>query len=147
MPFINIYLHVIWSTKNRAKIITKELKPLLIEHIKSNAIKKEIFIDRINCVIDHIHLIISLGSDQTIGKVVQLLKGESSFWVNKNKLVKGKFEWQDDYIAVSISKSILDKVRQYIDNQEEHHRIKSYMEEVEEFRKKYRFEDLGYRAE
>jgi len=112
MPFINIYLHVIWSTKNRAKIITKELKPLLIEHIKSNALKKEIFIDRINCVIDHIHLIISLRSDQTIGKVVQLLKGESSFWVNKNKLVKSKFEWQDDYIAVSISKSILDKVRQ-----------------------------------
>ncbi|WP_337872597.1 IS200/IS605 family transposase [Ignavibacterium sp.] len=142
MPFINIYLHVIWSTKNRSKIITRELKPLLIEHIKSNAFLKGIFIDRINCVMDHIHLIISLGSDQTIGKVVQLLKGESSFWINKNKLVKGKFEWQDDYIAVSISKSILDKVRKYVDNQEEHHRIKSYIEEVEEFRKKYGFEDL-----
>ncbi|WP_337866821.1 IS200/IS605 family transposase [Ignavibacterium sp.] len=142
MPFINIYLHVIWSTKNRSKIITRELKPLLIEHIKSNAFLKGIFIDRINCVMDHIHLIISLGSDQTIGKVVQLLKGESSFWINKNKLVKGKFEWQDDYIAVSISKSILDKLRKYVDNQEEHHRIKSYIEEVEEFRKKYGFEDL-----
>jgi len=88
-------------------------------------------------------LIISLGSDQTIGKVVQLIKGESSFWINKNKLLKGKFEWQDDYIAVSISKSILDKVRKYVDSQEEHHRIKSYVEEVEEFRKKYGFEDLG----
>jgi putative transposase len=143
MPFINIYLHVIWSTKNRSKIITKELKPLLIEHIKSNAIMKGIFIDRINCVMEHIHLIISLGSDQTIGKVVQLIKGESSFWINKNKLLKGKFEWQDDYIAVSISKSILDKVRKYVDSQEEHHRIKSYVEEVEEFRKKYGFEDLG----
>ncbi len=143
MPFINIYLHVIWSTKNRSKIITKELKPLLIDHIKSNAIMKGIFIDRINCVMEHIHVIISLGSDQTIGKVVQLLKGESSFWINKNKLLKGKFEWQDDYIAVSISKSILDKVRKYVDSQEEYHRIKSYVEEVEEFRKKYGFEDLG----
>ncbi|HSW56045.1 MAG TPA: transposase [Ignavibacteriaceae bacterium] len=122
--------------------MTSELKPLLIEHITSNAILKGIFIDRINCVMDHIHLIISLGSDQTVGKVVQLIKGESSFWINKNKLVKGKFEWQDDYIAVSISKSILDKVRKYVDNQEEHHRKKSYMEEVEEFRKKYGFEDL-----
>lgn len=91
---------------------------------------------------DHIHLIILLSGDQTIGKVVQLIKGESSFWIIKNKIVKGKFEWLDDYIAVSISKSILDKVRKYIDNQEEHHRIKSYMEEVEEFRKKYGFEDL-----
>ena len=143
MPFINIYLHVIWSTKNRSKIITRELKPLLIEHITSNAILKGIFIDRINCFMDHIHLIISFGNDQTVGKVVQLIKGESSFWINKNKLVKGKFEWQDDYIAVSISKSILDKVRKYVDNQEEHHRKKSYMEEVEEFRKKYGFEDLG----
>jgi REP element-mobilizing transposase RayT len=143
MPFINIYLHVIWSTKNRSKIITKELKPLLLEHIQSNAIMKGIFIDRINCVMDHIHLIISLGSDQTIGKVVQLIKGESSFWINKNKLIRGKFEWQDDYIAVSISKSILDKVRNYVDNQEEHHRTKSFIEEVEEFREKYGFVDLG----
>lgn len=142
MPYINVYLHVIWSTKNRAKIITKELKPILIEHIKTNAISKGIFILAINCVQDHIHLLISLGTDQTIGKLVQLIKGESSFWINKNKLLKTKFEWQDDYIAVSISKSILEKVKEYISNQEEHHRIKSFNEEVEEFRKKYGFEDL-----
>ena len=142
MPYINVYLHIIWSTKNRAKIITKELKPLLLEHIKINAIKKGIFIDRINCVMDHIHLIISLGSDQTIGKIVQLIKGESSHWVNKNKMTKGKFEWQDDYIAVSTSKSILDKIRKYIANQEEHHRVISFAEEVDEIRKKYRFKNL-----
>ncbi len=142
MPYINIYLHVIWSTKNRSKIITKELKPLLLEHIKSNARKKGIYIVEINCVSDHIHICISLGSDQTIGKIIQLIKGESSHWVNQNKLVPGKFEWQDDYIAVSVSKSILDTVRKYIANQEEHHRRKSFTEEVEEFRKKYGFEDL-----
>jgi len=142
MPYINIYLHVIWSTKNRSKIITKEIKPLLLEHIKSNAKKKGIFIDAVNCISDHIHFSISLGSDQAISKVVQLIKGESSHWVNENKLVKGKFEWQDDYIAVSVSKSILDKVRKYIANQEEHHRRKSFLEEVEEFRKKYGFVDL-----
>lgn len=142
MPYINVYLHIILSTKIRAKIITKELKPILIEHIKANAIAKGIFILAINCVQDHIHLLISLGTDQTISKIVQLIKGESSFWINQNKLLKGKFEWQDDYIAVSISKSILEKVKEYISNQEEHHRIKSFTEEVEEFRKKYGFEDL-----
>ena len=57
--------------------------------------------------------------------------------MNENRLVKGKFEWQDDYIAVSVSKSILDKVRKYIGDQEEHHRKKNFTEEVEEFRKKY----------
>lgn len=141
MPYINVYLHVIWSTKNRTKIITKELKPLLLEHIKSNAKKKEIYIVGINCVSDHIHICISLGSDQSIGIIVQLMKGESSHWVNQNKLVKGKFEWQDDYIAVSVSKSILDRVRKYIANQEEHHRKKSFSEEVEEFKMKYGFEE------
>lgn len=142
MPYLNIYLHIIWSTKNRTKIITKELKPLLLEHIKANAAAKGIFILAINCVQDHIHLLISLGADQTIGKVVQLIKGESSHWINRNNLIKGKFEWQDDYIAVSVSKSILEKIKSYISNQEEHHRIKSYSEEVEEFRKKYGFENL-----
>lgn len=142
MPYIKVFLHIIWSTKNRTKIITKELKPLLIEHIKTNARAKGIFLLAINCVQDHIHLLISLGTDQTIGKIVQLIKGESSFWINKNKLLKGKFEWQDDYIAVSVSNSILEKVKEYISNQEEHHRIKSFTEEVEEFRKKYGFEDL-----
>jgi putative transposase len=56
--------------------------------------------------------------------------------------LSGKFGWQDDYIAVSVSKSIIEKVKKYIENQEEHHRIKSYTEEVGEFRKKYGFEDL-----
>ena len=140
MPYINVYLHIIWATKNRSKIITKELKPLLLEHIKSNSRQKGIFIDSLNCVSDHVHFTISLGSNQTIGKIVQLIKGESSYWINKNKLTKGKFEWQDDYIAISISKSILDKVRKYIANQEEHHRKRSFSEEVDEFRKKYGFE-------
>ncbi|GIK60717.1 MAG: IS200/IS605 family transposase [Ignavibacteriota bacterium] len=143
MRFINIYLHVIWSTKNRSKIIAKGLKLILIQHIKSNAKEKEIFIDSINCTDDHIHLLISLGTDQTISKIVQLIKGESSQWVNKSQVIKGKFGWQDDYIALSVSKSILDKVRKHIDNQEEHHRIKSFLEELDEFKKKYGFENLN----
>lgn len=143
MPFINIYLHVIWSTKNRSKIIAKGLKLILIQHIKSNAKEKEIFIDSINCTDDHIHLLISLGTDQTISKIVQLIKGESSHWVNKSQVIKGKFGWQGDYIAISVSKSILDKVRKHIDNQEEHHRIKSFLEELDEFKKKYGFENLN----
>lgn len=143
MRFINIYLHVIWSTKNRSKIIAKGLKPILIQHIKSNAKEKGIFIDNINCTDDHIHLLISPGTDQTISKIVQLIKAESSHWVNKSQVIKGKFGWQGDYIAISVSKSILDKVRKHIDNQEEHHRIKSFLEELDEFKKKYGFENLN----
>jgi REP element-mobilizing transposase RayT len=92
-----------------------------------------------NCVSDHIHILLSLGREQSISKVVMLIKGESSNWVNKNNLIKGKFEWQDEYIAVSASESIIGKVRRYIYNQEEHHRKKSFEEEYKLFIKKYNF--------
>ncbi|MBA2762380.1 MAG: transposase, partial [Segetibacter sp.] len=82
--------------------------------IKENSIKKEIFIDTINCVSDHIHLLVSLGTEQTIAKTAMLIKGESSFWVNKQKLVKSTFEWQDEYIALSVSYFAVDKLRVYI---------------------------------
>ena len=96
--------------------INDKLKPLLLSHIKENSIKKEIFIDTINCVADHIHLLISLGTDQTISKVAQLIKGESSNWVNKQQIIQHKFEWRDDYFAVSINESMVEKVREYIRN-------------------------------
>jgi putative transposase len=140
MPYIKIIVHLIFSTKNREKIITKELKTKLLAHIKENSITKNIFIICLNCVNDHIHILISLGNDQTISKVAQLIKGESSFWINKNKLTSKKFEWQDDYIAVSVSESILDKVVAYINNQEEHHKRKTFADEYEEFVKKYGFD-------
>lgn len=92
MPYTKIWIHLIWSTKERTKIINKDLKSELLNHIKENARNKEIFIDTINCVSDHIHILLSLGRDQTISKVAMLLKGESSNWVNKIKLIKEKFE-------------------------------------------------------
>ena len=139
MPFTKIWIHIIWSTKNREKIITKELKRLLLKHIKENSVLKEIFIDTINCVNDHVHLLISLGREQSISKVVMLLKGESSNWVNKQNLIMGKFEWQDEYMAISVSESVVEKVRDYINSQEEHHRTKSFEEEYNLFIKKYNF--------
>ncbi len=139
MPFTKIWIRIIWSTKNREKIITKELKKVLLEHIIENAKLKGIFIKTINCVNDHVHLLISLGREQSISKVVMMIKGESSNWVNKNKLVNGKFEWQDEYIAVSVSESVVDKVFDYIKNQEEHHRNKSFEEEFNLFLEKYNF--------
>jgi REP element-mobilizing transposase RayT len=140
MPYTRVWLHLIWTTKNRDKIIGPELKPKLLQHIKENSIKKEIFIDTLNCVSDHIHLLISLGTEQTIAKVIQLIKGESSYWINSKKLISHKFEWQDDYIAVSVSESVVEKVRDYIKNQEEHHRSKSFEEEYELFMEKYGFQ-------
>ncbi|MBC6367968.1 transposase [Algoriphagus sp. AK58] len=141
MPFVKVYIHFVWSTKNRVPHLnSKELRVKVWNHIRENAQKKEIFVDFINGYSDHCHCLISLGVDQTIEKTVQLLKGESSFWINKNKLTKEKFEWQDEYFAVSVSESMLDKTRYYIKNQEEHHQKKTFQDEYDEFMAKYGFQ-------
>lgn len=146
MPYTKVYIHYIWSTKNRVHSIDKELKPLLLQHIKENSIKKEIFVDTLNCVSDHIHLLVSLGIEQTIAKTAMLIKGESSFWVNKQQLIKNKFEWQDEYIALSVSYSAIDKVRVYILNQEEHHKKKTLADEYNEFLIAHNFETILAKA-
>jgi REP element-mobilizing transposase RayT len=84
-----------------------------------------------NCVSDHIHLLVSLGKEQSISNIALLIKGESSFWVNKHVLIPQKFQWQEEYFAVSVGESGLDKVRKYIAAQEEHHRKKTFAEEYE----------------
>ncbi len=125
-------------------MLTKDIRRQVFEHIKANAKTKGIHADFVNGYADHVHCLISLNSDQCAAKVVQLLKGESSFWINKNQLTQDKFEWQDDYFAVSVSESGVNKVREYIKNQEEHHREKNFQEEYNEFIMKYDFAFLPY---
>ncbi len=132
MPYVRIWVHLVFSTKNREKLIFRELREKLIEHIKSNAKTKGIWIDSLNCTEDHVHVLISLGTEQSISKVAMLIKGESSYWINKNKLTRTKFEWQDEYFAISLSESLLKNVREYILNQENHHKKKSFSEEYTE---------------
>ncbi len=71
---------------------------------------------------------------------MHLMKGESSFWINRQKLMKYKFEWQDEYFAVSVSESQVNAVRSYIQNQEKHHYNKTFQEEYDTFIEKYGFQ-------
>ena len=83
MPFIKVYIHFVWSTKNRVPYLkTIDLRKAMWKHIKENAAKKDIFIDYVNGYNDHCHCLVSLGTEQTISKVMQLIKGESAFWFN-----------------------------------------------------------------
>jgi len=141
MPFIKVYIHFVWSTKNRFPFLaTKEIRATVWQHIKENAKEKDIFIDFVNGYSDHCHCLVSLNMDQTIQKTMQLIKGESSFWINKSKLIDRKFEWQDEYFAVSVSESMIKTVRNYIRNQEVHHGKLTFSEEYNEFIDKYGFE-------
>jgi len=105
MPWIKVWIHFVWSTKDHEPYLTEEIRQTVFQHIRENAKLKGIYIDYINGYVDHVHCLISLGADQTIEKVMQLIKGESSFWINKNNLTRFKFAWQDEYFAASVSPS------------------------------------------
>lgn len=139
MGYTKVWLHLVWATKKREPVLSKEIRSKLFSHIRENARSKNIYIDFVNGYVDHIHVLVSLNADQSIAKITQLIKGESSFWINKNKLTPQKFEWQDDYFAVSVSESGVNKVRDYIKNQEQHHAKKTFQQEYDEFIEKYGF--------
>jgi putative transposase len=137
MSFIKIWVHAVWSTYNREPWLTKDIRQIVFSHIKENAVKKNIHLDHINGYYEHVHCLLSLNADQNIATIANLLKGESSFWINQNGLTKTKFSWQDDYFAVSVSYSQIGLVRNYIQKQEEHHKNKTFQQEHEEFIRKY----------
>ena len=140
MPFVKVYIHFVWSTKNRFPFLNSvELRQQVWKHIRENAKSKGVFIDFINGYADHCHCLVSLGVDQSIQKVMQLIKGESSYWINKNQLTAQKFVWQDEYYAVSVSDSMIGNVREYIKNQEEHHKKKTFQQEYDGFILEYGF--------
>lgn len=139
MPFVSVNIHFVWSTKNRVPYLsTKEIREAMWKHIKQNGEEKGIYIDFVNGHQEHCHCLVSLGTEQTISKVMQLIKGESAFWFNKQNfklhpdLAGCKLEWQDEYFAVSVSESVKNKVREYIKNQEEHHKKKTFNQEYDE---------------
>ena len=78
MSWVRIWVHMVFSTKNREHYLQKEIREQLLLHIKDNASKKEIWLDDANGYIDHLHCLISLGREQTISSIAQLIKGESN---------------------------------------------------------------------
>lgn len=133
MSFVKIWVHLVFATKNREPLLKSDIRQEVYNHIIQNCKEKDIFLQAINGYHEHIHCLISLGKDQSTSKISQLIKGESSFWINKNNITENQFGWQDDYFAISVSESQVPKVIDYINNQETHHSKKSFNEEAEEF--------------
>jgi REP element-mobilizing transposase RayT len=139
MPFVRVWIHLVWSTKNREPMLRSNIRGKAFQHIRENAKEKKIHIDCINGAVDHVHALVLLSADRALSKMVQLIKGESSHWVNNNSLLPFHFEWQEEYFAVSVSESDVEAVRKYIKGQEEHHGKMTFGEEYDILMKKYRF--------
>jgi putative transposase len=132
-------IHAVWATKNRQPILQKPQRFDLYKHIVENAKSKGIVITEIGGYTEHIHCLFELPSELSIAKSMQLIKGEASFWANKQNLFPNKIEWAEDYFAASVSESNLPKVIAYIQGQEEHHKQTTFAQEFEKFISEYKF--------
>ena len=135
MSFVRIWVHVVFSTRDREPYFTSDIRRKLFEHIRRNCREKGIFLDSIGGWSEHLHLLISLGKEQNIAKVVMLIKGEAAHWLNTQGFFRGKFYWQDDYFAISVSESQLGDVRTYIERQEQHHQRSPFDRELDTLEK------------
>ena len=135
MPYVKVTIHAVWGTKRRELLIHKKIRPAVLDHIKENAKSKGIHIITINVQPEHVHCLFYLRADMALSNALNLIKGESSFWINKNRIIKSHFEWADEYYASSISDSDVSRVRNYIINQDEHHGRVSFTDEYDEYLK------------
>jgi len=138
--YLSIYIHYIFSTKNREEMILPEIRERLWEYMggiaRENKMKSMIF----GGVSDHAHGLISLPSTITVAKAIQLIKGGSSKWVSDTFPQLKDFTWQVGYGAFSVGVSYVDETIQYIKNQKAHHRKITFQEEFLAILKKHGIE-------
>jgi putative transposase len=131
--YSSLWVHLIWSTKNREPILISSLKHEVYKVINQIATDHEIYIDCINGVEDHVHLLVRMRTDQSVADIVKTIKGNS--WEYFKNDPEKYVTWQDGFAAFSVSPNELKRVRNYIYNQEKHHRDKSFTDEVKEIKK------------
>ena len=135
--YTQIHIQFVFAVKYRKGLIGEEWKDELYKYItgiiKNN--KHKLLI--INGMPDHIHILIGMRPTQSVSDLMQDIKGDSSKWINGKKFMKEKFEWQEGYGAFSYGKSQIKNVISYIENQEKHHRKKTFKEEYMEFLQKF----------
>lgn len=128
--YSRVWLHLVWGTIERRALLQKPAAPKVSQHLTDYAAQKGIYM-KINFVnADHVHALIDLPTSLSIEDALHLLKGESSHWINEERLVAGKFGWARGYGAFSVSQSGVAEVAKYIARQEEHHRKKGFDEEL-----------------
>ena len=135
--FSQIYIQIVFAVKGRQNLIGKEWKDELYKYISgiiTNKGQKSIIV---NGVADHVHIFVGLKPAMAISDLVRDIKNNSSNFINDKKFVKGKFSWQEGYGAFSYAHSQIENVYQYIANQEEHHKKKSFKEEYLDFLQKF----------
>ncbi len=131
----SVWIHFIWSTKNRQQLLEKNVRFKLYDYIRQVCTELNYYLDFINGVEDHVHLLMSLHTSDTIADMAKNIKGKSWKWMRDECLIEEYFSWQDGYAVYSVSPSDVQRVRNYIAYQKEQHRFVTLEEELEQLKK------------
>ncbi len=131
--YTQIHLQFVFAVKYRDALIHPVFKQELYHYISGIIEAQNHKLLAINGMPDHIHIFIGMRPTQSVSTLLQDIKGNSSKWINEKKFLKVKFEWQEGYGAFSYSKSNINEVINYIQNQETHHKLKTFKEEYLKF--------------
>ena len=138
--YSQINIHCVFAVKGRENIITKVYREDLHNYMSGILKNDNAFPLAVGGWLDHVHVFFELQPNSTISELMRDLKATTSKWINDNRLVSGKFQWQEGYGAFSYSRSQRSDVIKYIMNQEEHHKTKTFKEEYLEMLKKFEIE-------
>lgn len=126
--YYQIYVHIVWCTKNRELMINEEVESNIHSIINEKANKHKANTVAIGNTLDHIHLLLSISPETSIAMLIKEIKGSSSFFINHK--TKQVLYWQDGYGALSVSKFGLEKVKMYVENQKTHHKVRKDIIEI-----------------
>jgi putative transposase len=132
---IYLYVHAIWSVARREALLTKPVRKVLYIHLQKESEERGIRVMAVGGVEDHIHCLVQLMASQNLAQVIRSIRAGTADWLNDNKLLGSPFEWDESYMAYSVSPSGVRQVMDYIDKQEEVHRAKTLENELEIFDK------------
>jgi putative transposase len=138
--YTQIHLQLIFAVQNRISLIEEKWETQLYKYLTGIIQNHDHKMLIVNGMPDHLHLVIGMRPIQSLSNLMQIVKKDSSKWINDNQFVKGKFSWQEGYGAFSYSKSQLPRLINYVQNQKSHHKKKTFQQEYVDFLDKFEVE-------
>ncbi len=138
--YTQIHIQFVFAVKFRKALIHNSWKDELHQYTTGMVQKKTHKMLQINTMPDHLHMLIGFRPDEHMSQLIQVVKSESTKFINAHHLTHQKFAWQDSFGAFSYSKSHVQDVIRYIQNQEQHHRKQTFLEEYVAFLKAFEIE-------
>ena len=138
--YTQLYFHIVFAVKGRSNYISEQWKDELYKYISGIIANKDQKLMIVNGMPNHIHLLIGTKPNCNLSDLIRDIKANSSKWINEKKFTNFHFEWQTGFGAFTVSQSVVPNVIEYIKNQEEHHRKKTFKEEYIEFLNAYQIE-------